>query len=76
VGVFSGNFIHGKMTYSLSNISFVYLKEEGCSQRKEKKNQHWAIQREFEPVGSIMLKNPLGAGWGLQPTLRWVGSCL
>ena len=41
---------------------------------KEKKNYHRAIQREFEPVGPTMLKNLIGVGWGLLPTLRWVGS--
>lgn len=35
-------------------------------------NQRHAIRREFEPVGSTMFKNPLGACWGLLPTLRWV----
>jgi hypothetical protein len=43
-------------------------------ERKEKKNQFWAIQHEFEYVGPTLLKkNPFGAGWGLQPTLRWGG---
>ena len=41
--------------------------------RKEKKNRRRAIQREFEHVGPIMLKNSLGARWGLLPTLHWVG---
>jgi hypothetical protein len=31
---------------------------------------------EFEHVGLIMLKNPLGARWGLLPILWWVGSWL
>ena len=39
-------------------------------------NQHRATRREFELVKPTLLKNPLGAGWGLQPTLRWVGSWL
>ena len=39
-------------------------------------NQHQAIWCEFEPVGPTLFKNPLGAGWGLLPTLRWVGSWL
>ena len=43
-------------------------------ERKEKKNQFWAIQQEFEYVGPTLLKNPLGAVWGLLPTLRWVSS--
>ena len=34
------------------------------------------MQREFEPVGPIMFKNPLGVGWGLLPTLQRVGCCL
>ena len=34
------------------------------------KNQRRAIRREFEPVGPIMLKNPLSAGWDLLPTLH------
>ena len=38
--------------------------------RKRKKNQRWAIQREFELVGPTLLKNPLDVGWGL------LGSCL
>ena len=32
-------------------------------------NQHRAIRREFESVGPTLLKNPLGAGWRLLPTL-------
>ena len=39
-------------------------------------NQRRAIQYEFEPVGPTLLKNPLGARWGLLLTLRWVGSWL
>ena len=39
-------------------------------------NQCLAIQYEFELVGSTMLKNPLGVGWGLLHKLRWVGSWL
>ena len=39
-------------------------------------DQHWAIRREFEPVGPTVLENPLGARWGLLPTLQWVGSWL
>jgi hypothetical protein len=39
-------------------------------------NQRRAIRREFESVGLILLKNLLGAGWGLLSTLRWVGSWL
>ena len=39
---------------------------------EKKENQCLAIQPEFEPVGCTMLKNPLVAGWGLLPTLRWV----
>ena len=31
---------------------------------------------DFEPIDPTLLKNPLGAGWGLLPTLRWVGSWL
>jgi len=38
--------------------------------RKGKKNQRRVIRHEFEPVGPTMLKNPLGAGWGLLPTLH------
>jgi hypothetical protein len=38
--------------------------------------QRWAIQREFEPIGSTLLKNPLDARCGLLPNLRWVGSWL
>ena len=37
-------------------------------------NQHRAIQCKFQPVGLTLLKNLLGAWWGLLPTLRWVGS--
>ena len=43
---------------------------------KEKKNQRHEIRREFEPIGPTMLKNLIGAGWGLLPTLQWVDSCL
>ena len=39
-------------------------------------NQHQAIQRNFEPIGLTLLKNPLGARWGLLSTLRWVASWL
>ena len=39
-------------------------------------SQRWAIRCEFEPVGPTLLKNLLGAWWGLMPTLRWVGSWL
>ena len=38
--------------------------------------QRRAIQSDFEPVGPTLRKNPLGVGWGLLPTLRWVGSWL
>ena len=44
--------------------------------KKRKENRRRAIRHEFEPVGASMLKNLLGTGWGLLPTLRWVGSCL
>jgi hypothetical protein len=40
--------------------------------KEEKKNQRRAIRCEFEHVGPTMFKNPLDAGWGLLPTLRWV----
>ena len=43
--------------------------------RKERENQCQAIRLEFEHDGPIQLKNPLGAGWGLLPILRWV-DCL
>jgi hypothetical protein len=33
--------------------------------KKQRNNQYRAIQREFEPIGPTLLKNPLGAGWGL-----------
>ena len=36
---------------------------------KNNKKERWAIQHEFGPIGPTQLKNPLGAGWGLQPTL-------
>ena len=36
-------------------------------------NHCWAIWREFKPIGA---QESLGAGWGLLPTLRWVGSWL
>ena len=36
--------------------------------------QRRAIRRNFELVGPTLLKDPLGAGWGLLPTLRWMGS--
>ena len=39
-------------------------------------NQHRAIQCKFQPVDLTLLKNLLGAWWGLLPTLRWVGSWL
>jgi hypothetical protein len=39
----------------------------------KKKKKRWAIQREFEHVGSPLFKNPLDARWGLLPTLWWVG---
>ena len=39
-------------------------------------NQRWAIRHEFEPVGPTLLTHPLGAVWGLLPTLWWVGSWL
>ena len=39
--------------------------------RKEKKNQPRAIRCIFDSVDPIMLKNPLGVGWGLLPTLWW-----
>ena len=32
--------------------------------------------REFEPVGFTLLKNPLGAGWGVLPNLQRVESWL
>jgi hypothetical protein len=32
-----------------------------------------AIQSEFEHVGPTLLKDFLGARWGLLPTLQWVG---
>ena len=44
--------------------------------KKKKENQRHTIQREFEHVGPTLLKNPLGAGWGVVPTLRGVGYCL
>jgi len=31
--------------------------------KKQINNQDRAIQREFEPIGPTLLKNPLGAGW-------------
>ena len=43
---------------------------------KEINNQHRAIRREFQSVGLTLLKNPVGAWWGLLPTLQWVGSWL
>ena len=39
-------------------------------------NQCWAIRREFQPVGPTLLKDPLGACWGLLPSWRWVASWL
>ena len=39
-------------------------------------NQCWVIRREFESIGPTLFKNCLGAGWGLLPALRWVGSWL
>ena len=41
-----------------------------------KNNHSQAIRREFEPVGPTLLKNLLGAGWGLPLTLRWADSWL
>ena len=41
-----------------------------------KNNLCRAIPCEFEPVGPIMLPNPLGARWGLLLTLWHVGSSL
>jgi hypothetical protein len=35
--------------------------------------QRRTIQREFKHVGPTKLRDPLRAGWGLLPTLRWVG---
>jgi hypothetical protein len=32
-------------------------------------NQRWPIQHEFDPDGPTLLKNPLGAWWGLLSTL-------
>ena len=43
---------------------------------KQINNERHAIRREFEPVRPTLLKDPLGAGWALLPTLRWVGSWL
>ena len=43
---------------------------------EEKESKLWAIRRRFESVGPTLRKNPLGAGWGLLPTLRWVGCWL
>ena len=37
-------------------------------------NQWQAIRREFDLVAPTVLKNPLVIGWGLLPTLQWVGS--
>ena len=31
---------------------------------------------EFDPVGPILLKHPLGGGWDLLHIMRWVGSWL
>lgn len=42
---------------------------------KKKENQRRAIQREFEPVGLTLLRNPLCTWCGLLPTLR-VGGLL
>jgi len=39
-------------------------------------DQCQAIGQEFEPIGPILFKNPLDAGWDLLPTLLWVGSWL
>ena len=33
--------------------------------KKTKKKQHGATQRELEPIGPTLLKNPLDTRWGL-----------
>ena len=38
------------------------------------KYQCQAMRREFESIGPILLKKPLGARWGLLPMLKWVAS--
>ena len=35
-----------------------------------------SLRHEFESIGPTLFRNPLGAGWGLLPTLQWVGSWL
>ena len=47
-----------------------------CLTRKSNNIQCRAIRREFEHVGPTLLKNLLGAGWGLLPTLQWMGSLI
>ena len=37
--------------------------------KKKKKNQRQVIRCEFEFVDPTLLKNPLGARWGLMSTL-------
>lgn len=63
-----------KWNDSTPNLERATFKQRGM-QKKKKKNQHQAIQREFEHVVSTLLKNPLGAWWDLVPIVRWVGSC-
>ena len=50
-----------------SLCSHVYFRV-GVAKEQEKKNQCRAIRREFELVGPTLLKNSLGAGWGLLAT--------
>ena len=51
----------------------------GFTNHKLETQKHvvWEVHmrgRKHTIVGPILLKNPLGAGWGLLPTLRWVAS--
>ena len=43
--------------------------ELGENQNQNNNIQCPAIRREFETVGPTLLKNPLGVGWGVMPTL-------
>ena len=59
--------LENKLIMWLTKTFLTSLSQCGIIQRR-------AIRREFEPVGPTLLKDTLGAGWGLLPILQWVGS--
>ena len=60
-------------TIESKQFSQAIFNEQSIQMNEWINNQRRAIRREFEPVGPTLLKNPLGAGWGLLPTLQWMG---